>query len=68
MLNGQGMYLHKERYVLLTCVKNRQIPQLKQLVNSVDHNAFIVINEAVEVRGKGFQALIDEGKKYNEKK
>lgn len=67
MLNGQGMYMHKERYVLLTCVRNRQIPQLKQLVNSVDHNAFIVINEAVEVRGKGFQALIDEGVKIKEK-
>jgi uncharacterized membrane-anchored protein YitT (DUF2179 family) len=61
MLNGQGMYTHKEHNVLLTCVKNRQLTQLKQLVKSVDPRAFIIINESVEVRGQGFQAL-DETK------
>ena len=63
MLNGQGMYLHKERYVLLTCVKHTQIYQVKNLVSSVDPNAFVIINDAVEVRGKGFQSIIDDDKK-----
>lgn len=57
MLAGEGMYTHKNHNVLLTCVKNRQLTQLKQIVRSVDENAFIIINESVEVRGKGFQAL-----------
>ena len=62
MLEGEGMYTHKDRDVLLTCVKKRQLNQLKQLVYNVDRNAFIIINDSVEVRGKGFQAL-DEGLK-----
>lgn len=60
MLEGEGMYTHKNHNVLLTCVKNRQLMQLKQLVKSVDPHAFIIINESVEVRGQGFQAL-EEG-------
>ena len=62
MLAGEGMYTHKDHDVLLTCVKKRQLVQLKQLVYYVDRHAFIIINDSVEVRGKGFQAL-DEGLK-----
>ena len=62
MLEGEGMYSHKDRDVLLTCVKKRQLNQLKQLVYNEDKNAFIIVNDSVEVRGKGFQAL-DEGLK-----
>lgn len=57
MMDGEGMYTGKEHNVLLTCVKSRQLTQLKQLVRSVDETAFIIINESVEVRGKGFQQL-----------
>ena len=60
MLNGEGMYTHKDKAVLLTCVKKRQLTQLKQLVYNVDTHAFIIVNDSVEVRGKGFQAL-EEG-------
>lgn len=54
MLNGEGMYCHENRDVLLTCVKNRQLTQLRQIVHSVDDSAFVIINDSVEVRGKGF--------------
>ena len=57
MLDGQGMYTHKDHNVLLTCVKNYQLTQLKQIVKSVDEYAFIIVNEAVEVRGQGFKSL-----------
>lgn len=57
MINGEGMYTHSEKNVLLTCVKNAQLTQLKQIVKDVDENAFIIINDSVEVRGKGFQNL-----------
>lgn len=67
MLEGEGMYTHKDRDVLLTCVKKRQLNQLKQLVYNEDPNAFIIVNDSVEVRGKGFQAL-DEGLKKKEVK
>ena len=56
MLNGEGMYCHEERDVLLTCVKNRQLTQLRQIVHEIDDSAFVIINDSVEVRGKGFTA------------
>ena len=48
------MYRHEDRDVLLTCVKNRQLTQLRKIVRSVDDTAFVIINDSVEVRGKGF--------------
>ncbi len=62
MLEGEGMYTHKDKAVLLTCVKKRQLNQVKQLVYNEDPHAFIIVNDSVEVRGKGFQAL-EEGLK-----
>ena len=56
MMSGEGMYCHEERDVLITCVKNRQLTQLRQIVHSVDEKAFVIINDSVEVRGKGFTA------------
>ncbi len=57
LLDGTGMYTNKEHAVLLTCVKNQQLTQLKQIVKSIDEHAFIIINESVEVRGQGFKSL-----------
>ena len=57
MLEGEGMYTRKQHNVVMTCVKNRQLTQLKQIVSEIDKNAFIIINDSIEVRGKGFQSL-----------
>lgn len=57
MLSGQGMYTNTEHDVLLTCVKNRQLTQLRNIVKGIDEHAFIIINDAAEVRGQGFQSL-----------
>ena len=62
MLEGEGMYTHNEHNVLLTCVKNNQLSHLKQVVKSIDEKAFIIINDSVEVRGKGFKSLNEESK------
>ena len=58
-LDGEGMYTKRNRDVILTCVKNNQLTQLKQIVKSIDEHAFIIINDSVEVRGQGFQSLLD---------
>lgn len=55
LLDGTGMYTGKQHGVLLTCVKNRQLTQFRQIVKEVDENAFVIINDSVEVRGKGFK-------------
>lgn len=57
MWDGQGMYTSQTHNVLLTCVKNRQLTQLKAIVKRVDKDAFIMISDSSEIRGKGFQSL-----------
>ena len=36
LLDGKGMYTNKKHDVLLTCVKNRQLTQLKTIVKEID--------------------------------
>ncbi len=57
MLNGVGMYTHQEHKLLLTCVKNRQLMQVKEIVKDIDKHAFIIINDSFEVRGQGFKDI-----------
>lgn len=57
MLDGIGMYTNQHHNVLLTCVKNRQLAQLKDIVRYIDSKAFIIINDSIEVRGKGFKDI-----------
>lgn len=57
LLKGEGMYSKTEKDVLLTCVKNHQITQLKSVVKSIDEHAFVIVTEATEVYGKGFHSF-----------
>lgn len=53
-LKGEGTYSHKDTKVILTAVKRQQLAELKELVVSVDPNAFIIVQEAHQVLGDGF--------------
>ena len=53
------MYTHVNHGVLLTCIKTKQLPQLKEIVSSIDDTAFVIIGEASEVHGKGFARIDD---------
>ena len=57
MWNGKGMYTETAHNVLLTCIKSKQLTQLKEIVRFIDPSAFIIIQDSVEVRGKGFSDL-----------
>jgi len=53
-LNGEGTYSHQPTKVILTAVKKQQLAELKELVTSIDPNAFIIVQEAHQVLGDGF--------------
>lgn len=53
-LNGEGFYSGKHTKVVLTAVKRQQLAELKELVVSIDPNAFIIVQEAHQVLGDGF--------------
>ena len=53
-LYGQGAYSGKETKVVLTAVKRQQLAELKELVTTIDPDAFIIVQEAHQVLGDGF--------------
>lgn len=54
-LKATGMYTGKEKEVLLCVVYRNQIFQLKNIVKSIDPNAFIILADVREVLGEGFK-------------
>ena len=53
-LYSQGTYSLKDGKVVLVAVYPRQVAELKELVVSIDPNAFIILQEAHQVLGDGF--------------
>ncbi len=53
-LEGEGMYAHTRRDVLMTVVKPGQGYKVKALVKGIDPGAFVFMAHAAEVAGKGF--------------
>ena len=54
-LSGEGLYSREGKDILLVVVYNRQLQQLKRLINSIDRNAFVILSDAREVLGEGFK-------------
>ena len=55
LLQGQGFYKRQDKYILLSAVKRKQLAELKELVNSIDPNAFVILQDAHQVLGDGFK-------------
>ena len=53
-LYAQGYYSGNDTRVILTAVKKGQLAALKELVVSIDPDAFIIMQEAHQVLGDGF--------------
>ncbi len=47
-------HLKRDGYVVMSVVNNRELAQLNQVIQKIDPQAFIVINQVNEVRGRGF--------------
>lgn len=61
---AQTGYLKKEQKVIMTVVTNRELVKLNSIVQQCDPEAFMVVGQVNEVRGRGFS----EQKKYVEEK
>lgn len=51
VVNAEGGYSKKSEKVLYTVFTIRELARLKQIVKQIDPNAFVVINETLEVMG-----------------
>ncbi len=54
-LRGVGAYTGQEKNVVYCAINRRQMAELKDLVMEVDPKAFLVLQEAHQVLGEGFQ-------------
>lgn len=54
-LSGYGGFTEKHRTVLMVVVRQREIQPLKQLVRTIDPEAFVIISSTTEVLGEGFK-------------
>jgi len=56
-LEGHGGYTGESREVLLCVVTRQQTATLKTIIREVDPDAFVIIGNATEVHGEGFQKM-----------
>ncbi len=59
-LNGYGVYSGKPTNVLLTAVRRKEMPILRNLIYDFDPNAFVIVGDARQVLGRGFINLDEE--------
>ncbi|MEO8289106.1 MAG: YitT family protein [Chloroflexota bacterium] len=56
-LTGQGAYEGKDYQVILTAVRQQELPTVTNIVRELDPAAFVIVSEAREVLGYGFKPL-----------
>ncbi len=56
-LKGRGVYSGKDKNVLLCVLSRSEIPHLKEIVHSLDMNAFMILADVREVLGEGFNGV-----------
>jgi uncharacterized membrane-anchored protein YitT (DUF2179 family) len=54
MIDGKTGYVGSSTQIVLSIVAVRELAKLKNLVQDIDPEAFMIINKVNEVRGRGF--------------
>lgn len=57
LLEGQGAYSGLHRQVVMCVIKHHQITALRLLIRRIDDRAFVVVSDAKNVFGKGFESI-----------
>ena len=53
-INARGMYSGQDKLMLFCVVNKKEIIMLKEKVDKIDPDAFVIVTEAREVHGEGF--------------
>lgn len=54
ILDGKGAYTGENRSMLICVARSHEIPKLRRIVKEIDPESFVVLCEANEILGKGF--------------
>ena len=60
VIEATGGYTGAHRPILMSVVRRKQVPMLKDIVRETDPNAFLILQDAHQVLGEGFQNYQDE--------
>ena len=52
ILKGRGGYTGQEIQMLFTVISHQELPRLKNLINDIDNEAFVVVSDSLETMGK----------------
>ena len=58
-MNGRGAYTGEGKEVILCAIKKPLAPYVCDIVHTVDKKAFVIVTDAAEVHGEGFQEMIE---------
>jgi uncharacterized membrane-anchored protein YitT (DUF2179 family) len=53
IIGGQGGYTGKDVQMVFTVISHQELPRLKNLINDIDPQAFVVVSDTLEVMGRG---------------
>ena len=56
-IKGTGMYTNTEKNILFIASKPHEVHIIRECVESIDENAFIIVSSAKEIMGRGFNRL-----------
>ena len=59
LLHAEGAYSHEEKQVIMCVIKRPQIAAIRRMVRAIDPKAFMVVTDAKNVFGKGFDSIVD---------
>ena len=54
ILDGKGAYTGEDKKILICVARSHEIPRLRRFVKEIDPESFVVLTEANEILGKGF--------------
>jgi uncharacterized membrane-anchored protein YitT (DUF2179 family) len=57
-LKARGLYKKIDRDVIMTVVTRKEIPELIEIIEDIDPDAFVIISDVHEVLGEGFRRRI----------
>ncbi|MHC9536366.1 YitT family protein [Dellaglioa sp. BT-FLS60] len=53
-INGEGSYSHQDKKMIYIVINRNELHQLKEIIQTLDPNAFVSISNVNEVLGQGF--------------
>lgn len=59
-IQAEGMYTKNRKDIIFCVVKQKQIPEIKEMIYDIDENAFVVIYNVSEVMGLGFKRYAEQ--------